>query len=134
MKTQKLLLLLSILGCLCQSFVNAQVVGYGAPLTFTGTSNTAVLDTPAPSILVKQIQLNLTGSNLMVITGFTGNVFLTPNPNSLSNAFLLGSITVTNTTNYSATFRAYYTNAPYYVIMQGDAGTNTVQASLVYGP
>jgi len=115
--------------------VGAQVVGFGGGVTITGTTNTTAMDTNTLAAYIRKTQLQVTSPGANVETGFVGNVYLTLNPNSITNALLVGSWSgsgFTGTTN--VTLSAYYTNTPVYTVLQAQNGTNQPQVLLLYGP
>jgi hypothetical protein len=112
--------------------IHAQVVGFGSGQTLTGTTNSLAVGTNSPQQYVRQISGVFTSAN--TVTGFTGNVYFSMNPTSVVNAQLVGTFTATNFTSTNFSFAGYYTNPPVYVILQGNMGTNVLQASEIYGP
>ena len=113
---------------------NAQVVGFGSGQALTGTTNTAAVDTNAQSVLVKKISLIVSSANSTVITGLTGNVWLTYTPTQPTNGVNVGTFTATNFTSTNMTFTGYYTNPPLYTVLQAQCGTNQIIATEIYGP
>lgn len=132
MKT--LLVILTIAALVLVPRARAQVSGWGSGQLINTPTNTPALDIINNSYFIRHNILSLQGSNGMVVTGFTANIFLGPTAGNTSGAVLLGSITLTNFTSITVTNQSSYTNPPLYIFAQGLPGTNAVYASFIYGP
>ncbi|MGA2750720.1 MAG: hypothetical protein ABSG59_18265 [Verrucomicrobiota bacterium] len=128
-----LCLLTTILLCTPHS-APAQVVGFGSPITITGTTNSPAVDTNAPSIPVRKINATLTSANSGSVTGAVANVWLSPSPTNLANAFLLGTASFGPFTNANISSSLFYTNPTLYTVLQLQTGTNPISVQEVYGP
>lgn len=129
-----LTLLLFALAVATPLVARAQVVGFGGGVTITGTTNTGAIDTNVFAARIRNNTFTITAPGATTVTGFVGNVYLTLNPNSITNALLVGTWSGTNFTSTNVAVASFYSNAPVYTVFQAQTGTNSPSVQEIYGP
>ncbi|HAO77828.1 MAG TPA: hypothetical protein DCQ92_02410 [Verrucomicrobia subdivision 3 bacterium] len=131
-KTLALFLLISIFSISIFS-VSGQVTGFGALQTLTNTMITPSLDQNTYTVLIRKDQISLSGLTNQAYS-FTGAVYLSTSPTSVTNALLVGTYIYTGTNSVVTNTPYFYTNATLYTILEGSVGSNACQAGNIYGP
>lgn len=112
----------------------SQILVFGSGQTLTGTTNSSAVDTNTVVFPLRPDTFNIAMPGALVCTGAVANMYLSTSTTSVSNALLVGSWQGSgfNSTNVSTS--RVTTNAPVYLLLQVQLGTNAPLVYNIYGP